>query len=171
MACDLTSGYLLSNCIENTPGIIEYYIAVGVTASLQTMTYSAGNITGLSGFSFYTFQPAPLSSDWIDEGSTTIESYSKSRKHTANIFIPGNNATISQTIDVLTKNKLYVMAKDNDGVYWFLGRTNGLYVQTSTYNSGKKGGDARGWNLVISNESSEPAAVVSSAVAIGAIVA
>ena len=166
MACTL--GGLRNSCGRtNTPGINSLYIAIYNSA--VTFSVTAGVCNGIIGASFYTYEPAPTSSDWNDAGSGAKETLSWTHIHTVNAYFPGNSAAIRNEIYLLSQSKMVVVVEDMKGDLYLLGKDNGLWATEETFNSGKKAGDGKGWTLKLDGENAEPAVTVSSIAVLGTL--
>lgn len=154
MTCILNG--LLNECgRNNVPGITELYI--GVNTGLTYTVDVDYVVTGITGVTYHTYQPAPTSSSWSDEGSGQLEFLNWSHIHKVSAFFPGNSKDVRNEIYLLSQSKLSIIVKTMKGEYFLLGPDNGMWATTSNYNSGKKAGDGNGWTWEASGESSQPA--------------
>lgn len=159
MACTLTG--LRNDCGRtNIEGIKKLYI--GIYTSATTFAVTAGVCNGITGASYYTYEPAPTSSDWSNNGSGAKETLSWGYLHQVNAYFPGNSAAIRNEIYLLSQAKLSIVVEDLKGDLWLLGKDNGLWTTVETFNSGKKMGDGKGWTYTAEGENSEPAVIVTS---------
>ena len=66
---------------------------------------------------------------------------------------------------LLAKNLLVAVAKDNNGKYWYLGKTRGIDLTAGSATSGTADADRSGYTLTFAGSEPELAPEVNSAVA------
>lgn len=172
MACAIIEGNLIP-CRESSGGVAEIYISeVGnkVTSVSSTgITESSGIITAIAmqtGTKFWTYKMEKENATFTDVTTVSAENGSKFNKQDGTVMIKQLNSSNRNQLDLLAKNRVMVIVKDNNGVYWLLGQNNGLDIVTITAATGKAMGDLNGYTVVFSGAETTPAkAVISSLMA------
>jgi len=77
------------------------------------------------------------------------------------------NTSMRNEILLLGKNTLIAVVEDQNGVYWLLGRYNGLDITTGTASSGLAQADRNGYQLTFTGGEKELAPTVSSGIIAG----
>lgn len=158
MACTLNG--LLNSCgRSNVPGVRNVFI--GVYGTGTTFASAAGVVTGISGATYYKYQPAPTSSMWSDNGTGSLEFLSYSHTHHVEAYFPGMTAAIRNEIYLLSQSKLSIVAETMAGDLVLLGIENGLWATQANFSSGKKVGEGFGWSFIAEGaQESSPALTV-----------
>jgi len=63
-------------------------------------------------------------------------------------------------IKLLSRAKLSVIIKDNNGIYWLMGETNGVRMTAGDNGTGTALGDRNGYSLSFQGQEPEPMAIV-----------
>lgn len=165
MSCALTQGYFL-DCKDSLGGVTEvYFMAFQDVASV---TEASGVITALTKDAtkrFYKYE-LPKGTAMLTE---TINSNVQNGTlfYTPELVIVLNKlqANTRNEILLLAKNLLVAVAKDNNGKYWYLGKTRGLDLTAGSGTTGTAEGDRSGYSLTFAGAEAELAPEVNSIVA------
>lgn len=150
MACSSTLSGIALDC-ANVGGITEVYICR--TTDIQAITVTANVITAITMASasedFKTYRFRRGTSNYTAEAS--IDDTSGTSFVTSNVamkFAKMDTAKRNE-MQALAKDNLYVIVKDNNGLYWFLGY--GEYVSASAAGgeSGTNRGDANQYTITL----------------------
>lgn len=153
--CLFTGGYSLG-CKDNTGGIQEVYIAN--FSGNTTYVYDSNNvITGItSAPTYYTFEQRNENAELLQEGQHSVENGTNFWLQTLNLIFHKNESDSRNLVLLLAKAQLSVIALDQNGKYWILGKRNGADLTTSNSNFGKAYGDLNGSNISIVGKEPEP---------------
>ena len=147
MACILTQGNSLP-CRSSVGGIAEIYIAE--LANKSTLTTTSGVITAftmLSTKKFWTYFVEKEDATFTDTITVSAENGTKYSEQTGTFTIKQMTSSNRNELELMAQNKLMVIAKDNNGVYWLFGENNGLDVTTIAAATGKAYGDLNGYTI------------------------
>lgn len=160
--CAILQGYEIP-CRNSVGGIAELYITeIGNKA---TLTSSSGIITGftmLSGKKFWTFFLEKENAEFTEKITTSVENGTVFYEQEVKFSMKQLSASNRNNIRQLVQNRVYIIVKDNNGVYWLLGEVNGCDLAPSEGKTGKAMGDMNGYNLVFMGKEPSPAQVVTS---------
>lgn len=171
MACSSTLTGIALDC-ANVGGITEVYICR--TTDIQTITVTANVITAITlasaGEDFKTYRFRRGTSNYTAEASKD--------EAAGTSFVTSNVAMKFSKMDTAKRNEmqallvdnLYVIVKDNNGLYWFLGYNSYVSASAAGGESGTNRGDANQYTITLTAETSEFPMAVDSAI-IAAIVA
>lgn len=136
MSCNTLNG-LAKDCNPNVKGIKSIYIAEHT--EVASITESAGNITAI------TMQASPVSYFYkYDFRKTSGSNYEENQidptqgfdgwTQTVNLIMNRREVTKRNEIAILAEGfrDLDIIVLDNNGVYWYFGRKNGLNLTTTT---------------------------------------
>ena len=165
MACALTQGYTL-DCRDSLGGIVEVYFteAANVTAT----TEASGVITALtkaSGKRFWKYALVKDTSMFNQTMTASVANGTVFYGQELQIILNKLQANTRNEILLLAKNLLVAVAKDNNGKYWYLGKTRGIDLTAGSATSGTADADRSGYTLTFAGSEPELAPEVNSAVA------
>ncbi len=130
--CELTSGFNVLNC-DTISGVSQWYIGSlrdeTTGASNYTYTRTDGTITAMANVGaklFYTITVDAEMSDFVCKSIGSRENASSGFEITGNIKLAGNTAEMIQQLENLSKDRVCLIAKMNDGTNEVLGLQNGL---------------------------------------------
>lgn len=149
MACDLTAGYT-KGCAEEIGGIKSIYVIE--LADVDSYTEVGGEITAITvasgGNQFWQYN---LESD-ISNATAVL---TRSRENgtlfsdqTVNVILNDNALATRNQLLLLAKNDLFVIVELASGEYEAFGIENGMYVETTTRETGVAKADRNGNTLV-----------------------
>ena len=165
MACALTQGYTL-DCRDSLGGITEvYFMAFQDVAST---TEASGVITALTkdtGKRFYKYELTKGTSVLTENINSNVQNGTLYYTPELTIILNKLQANTRNEILLLAKNLLVAVAKDNNGKYWYLGKTRGIDLTAGSGTSGTADADRSGYTLTFTGSEPELAPEVNSATA------
>ena len=165
MACALTQGYTL-DCKDSLGGITEvYFMAFQDVAST---TEASGVITALTkdtGKRFYKYELTKGTSVLTENVNSNVQNGTLYYTPELTIILNKLQANTRNEILLLAKNLLVAVAKDNNGKYWYLGKTRGIDLTAGSATSGTADADRSGYTLTFAGAEPSLAPEVSSSVA------
>jgi hypothetical protein len=166
MACALSQNYVL-DCKDSLGGITEVYFIAA--ADVTSITEASGVITALvkaSGKRFYKYELVKGTSSFVENINASVENGTIFYQQELTIILNKLQVNTRNEILLLAKNLLDVVAKDNNGKYWYLGKNRGLDITAGSAQSGAAEGDRSGYTLTFTGKEDALAAEVNSAVAL-----
>ena len=171
MACDLTSGVSLS-CADSIGGVEEILIGNYENFTTTPLTVAAGVITAITqeaATSIFRYSLEQEDADFISTENRSAENGTFYVETVLNFTIDKLTAAKSEELKIMAAaRKLFVIVKDNAGVYWALGSDFGAMKQGGTNQaaSGKAYGDKTGYTVgLTAKEAHYPYEVDSAAIA------
>lgn len=161
MACALTQGYTL-DCADSYGGIKEIYLAsvddvtVAITAGVTT------TVTKATGKRFYKYALTHQTSEVTESKTTNRETGGSSVAQTIKIIINKLSVSVRNELELVGKNRLYVVAVDNNGTGWLYGYNTGLIMTVADAKSGVKLADRNGYEITFAGDVKELAVKVDS---------
>jgi hypothetical protein len=149
MACNLTAGIPLA-CRDNTGGVGNVWITD--FANITSITSSTGDtITSISGTgTFYEFQLIRTSSQMTETVNASLENGTIFYTQELVLYFAKLEQAKRNILKTLGQSqRLAVVMSDNNGKYFLLGQTYGMYVSAGSNVTGKALGDANGYNLTL----------------------
>lgn len=164
--CELTAGFGALKC-DSAAGIDEWYIGSmrdsSTGAANFTYTRTAGSLTAMANVGtklFYRVLVDVEMSDFTVTSIGTRENASAGFDIAGNIKLAGNTAEMIDQFESLSKDRLCVIAKLNDGTYEVLGIDKGVKFNF-TRTSGTKFEDMNGVTLTFTGREKKNAPKVS----------
>jgi hypothetical protein len=167
--CELSAGFNALNC-DSSGGVATLYIGSlrdeTTGAANYTYTRTDGTVSAMANVGaklFYTVTVDAEMSDFTVNAIGSRENASTGFEITGNIKLAGNTATMIQQLEDLSKDRVCIIAKLNDGTNEILGIDNGckfLFNRTS----GVKFDDMNGVTLTFSGREKKNAPKVSDAI-------
>lgn len=167
MSCNLTKGRQLSGCYENLGGLKRIYI--GNMDDIDSTTVGSDNkITGitLSGTdtNLYKFDLHEKAS--TDEFNETLnfEIDNSSKSYTQELTLLFNKVAADERdlIKTMASTNVVVIAEDNNGVRWLMGKERGAHLSSVEHGSGAELTARNGATLTLTAEEPDPMYVVGS---------
>jgi hypothetical protein len=162
MSCALTQDYTL-DCRDAFGGIKTIYLMEWDNAT--TINAASGVVTGITKATGKLFRKYALihQTASVDEQKTgSRENGTSSVKQTVKFPINKQTVAVRNEIELLSQNRLLVIALDNNGTGWIYGKDNGLMLTTGDVKSGVKLADRNGYELTFEGEEKELAYKVDS---------
>ena len=166
MACALTQGYTL-DCKDSIGGLTTVYFAPW--EDLATVTQASGVVTTLTMDAtkvFYKYDLVKESSNFAEAVNTNVQNGTVFYTQTLEIILNKLQVNTRNEILLLAKNRLAVIAVDNQGDKWFLGVSYGLDLTGGGSATGTAFGDRSGYTLTFTGNEKELAPKVSAAIPI-----
>ena len=166
MACALTQGYTL-DCNDSIGGITTVYFAPG--EDLATVTQANGVVTTITMDAtkvFYKYDLVKESSNFAEAVNTNVQNGTVFYTQTLEIILNKLQVNTRNEILLLAKNRLAVIAVDNQGDKWFLGVSYGLDLTGGGSATGTAFGDRSGYTLTFTGNEKELAPKVTATIPI-----
>ncbi len=167
--CELSAGFNALNC-DSSGGVATLYIGSlrdeTTGAANYTYTRTDGTVSAMANVGaklFYTVTVDAEMSDFTVNAIGSRENASTGFEITGNIKLAGNTATMIQQLEDLSKDRVCIIAKLNDGTNEILGIDNGckfLFNRTS----GTKFDDMNGVTLTFTGREKKNCPKVSDAI-------
>jgi hypothetical protein len=164
MACSLTQGFTPKTC-KTPAGTIALLIAE--YDNVSTITKTAGVVTAISmasGKQFFQYKQKAGVANWKETGTATAKEGAYQYESTVTFDINSIDSASKIEADLLLKNTVMVIAKENDGTYWLLGQDYGLDVTSLGYDGGTDLSTFRGAKVELKGMGYNPVAKVDSSI-------
>lgn len=165
MACALTQNYTL-DCKDSLGGITEVYFAAA--GDITSTTEASGVITAIvkaAGKKFYKYELVKGTSQLVENVNANVQNGTIFYAPELTIVLNKLQANTRNEILLLAQNTLVAVAKDNNGKYWYLGKTRGLDLTGGNAGTGTAEGDRSGYTLTFTGAEAALAPEVNSTVA------
>lgn len=165
MACALTQGYTL-DCRDSLGGITEVYFIA--SSDVTATTEASGVITALTksaGKRFYKYELTKGTSMFTENVASNVQNGTLFYTPELTIILNKLQANTRNEILLLAQNRLVAVAKDNNGKYWYLGKTRALDLTAGNSATGTAEGDRSGYTLTFTGAEPSLAPEVDSTVA------
>jgi hypothetical protein len=171
MACVSFSGGIAKDCANNIGGLTKVYLTdfdniTGFTQSGGTVS----SITMAAMTDFYEFEFNRNSATFTEDLVKSVEAGSALFEQTLTLTIPRRDVTKRNTLGLLTQRDLAVIIKDSNGLYWYPGEVEGMYLSESTSTSGTAKADGSNYVLTLKGFEQDRASAVNPAI-IAALIA
>jgi hypothetical protein len=171
MACVSFSGGIAKDCANNIGGLTKVYLTdfdniTGLTQSGGTVS----SITMAAMTDFYEFEFNRNSATFTEDLVKSVEAGSALFEQTLTLTIPRRDVTKRNTLSLLTQRDLAVIIKDSNGLYWYPGEVEGMYLSESTSTSGTAKADGSNYVLTLKGFEQDRASAVNPAI-IAALIA
>jgi hypothetical protein len=144
MSCSLTQGHTPKVC-KTPSGVKRYLIAEFDKVTVGTITAGVvQTISVTSPYVFYEYKQKSEVATWGQVVTSDAKNGTYSVEQTVDLQLLGLDALTQVELGNLVKNTVIVIAEQNDGTYWLLGRDYGMDVATDTLESGVALGDFQG---------------------------
>jgi len=150
MACVTFSGGIAKDCANNIGGLTKVYLTdfdniVGYTQSGGTVS----SIIMASASKYYEFEFNRNSATFTEDLVKSVEAGSALFEQTLTLTIPRRDVTKRNTLSLLTQRDLAVIIKDSNGLFWYPGQEEGMYLSESTSTSGTAKADGSNYVLTL----------------------
>lgn len=173
MACILTGGYTIP--CKGSGGIqklwIGTYNSTNMTYTYATASGSEGQITAFGGatVSFYGFELRQETGAVTEAGAGSDANGTYFVTTTIELPIQSMTQDVSNKITLLGQGRWRIIALDENGNYWLLGRLNPVSVTTTAGGLGKAYGDLNGATITFTSKEPIHMTQVTSAAALSVI--
>jgi hypothetical protein len=157
MSCINLTGGILKGCENNSGGILSLYITEA--ANIASITAIDGEVTSLTllpDTSFHEFSFNKETCSFAENTKIDMKAGSTFFEQTVNLIIPRREKAKRNTLALLIggQKDLVSIAKDANGLYWYLGQDSHLNVSNMESSSGTE--RANGSNYTITMMAMEP---------------
>lgn len=168
MACVSFSGGISNDCSNNIGGLSKVYLTD--LSNISSYTQSGGTVSAISMVGvtkFYEFQFNRNSATFTEDLVKSVEAGSALFEQTVTLTIPRRDVTKRNTLSLLTQRDLAVIVKDSNGLYWYPGAVEGVYLSESTSTSGTAKADGSNYVLTLKGFEQERSYGVASSIISG----
>ena len=144
--------YIPIECMDNTGGIKNVYIAAFNEDNTYTYDTDESILTVTSAETFYTFKFRPQTSSYSEEGTHSVENGTNFWTQTLAMIFHKMDADKRNKMLLLAQTSMSVVVEDQNGTYWFVGLVNGANTTASTNSAGQAYGDLNGYNITITGQ-------------------
>jgi len=167
MPCALTQGYAL-DCRDSLGGITEvFFIEAG---NVSSTTEASGVVTAIvkgSGKVFRKYELVPGTSSLTENINASVENGTVFYAQELSIILNKLQANTRNEILLLAQNNLKVVVGDNNGKYWYLGKTRSMQLTGGSGATGTAQGDRSGYTLTFTGNEGALAPEVASGIIAG----
>ena len=165
MACVSFSGGIPQNCDNNIGGLNRLYLTdfdniVGFTQSGGTVSV----IQMATASQFYEFEFNRNSASFTEDLLKNVEAGAALFEQTISISIARRDVSKRNTLALLTQRDLAVIFRDSNGLYWYPGASEAMYLAESTSTSGLAKADGSLYTLTLKGFESDRAPGVSASI-------
>lgn len=161
MACVSFSGGISKDCENNLGSLVKLYLTD--FDNIVNYTESGGTVSAITMASasyFYEFEFNRNSATYTEDLVKSVESGSALFEQTITVTIPRRDVVKRNTLSLLTQRDLAVIIKDGNGIYWYPGEVEGVYLSESTSTSGTAKADGSNYTLTLKGFEAERAPAV-----------
>lgn len=150
MACVSFSGGIAKDCENNIGGLTKLYLTdFDNIVSYVQAGGTVSTITMASASNFYEFEFNRNSATFTEDLVKSVEAGSALFEQTVTVTIPRRDVAKRNTLALLTQRDLACIIKDSNGLYWYPGAVEGLYLSESTSTSGTAKADGSNYTLTL----------------------
>lgn len=157
MACNIVEGYAIA-CRDSIGGIKTVFATE--FENVQSFTESSGvatAVTVISGTKFWSYNLEKENAEMTENETGSVENGTLFWEQTLTFTLKKLTAAQRNNMKILAQNRLVIIVLDNNGLYWVLGRHNGMdKVGTNDAKSGKALGDMSGYTLSFTGKETNP---------------
>lgn len=165
MSCCNTLTGIPKGCENNLGGIQNFYV---ICWDAVSATASNGEITALSTgtASFVEYEFSKNSSSYVEEANISLENGSTYYTTTTTLIIPRREVAKRNSLQLLAAGQqdLFIIIKDQNGLYWAQGLQNGANLTAQGEGSGVVKADGSKYSLTLTSEEPEQMPEVQQAV-------
>ena len=150
MACVSFSGGIGKDCENNIGGLTKLYLTD--FDNIYSYTASGGTVSAITlatASKFYEFDFNRNSATFTEDLVKSVEAGSALFEQTITVTIPRRDVAKRNTLALLTQRDLAVIIKDSNGLYWYPGQVEGVYLSESTSTSGTAKADGSNYVLTL----------------------
>lgn len=168
MACNIVQGREIA-CRDSVGGLPEVYLTEYDNVPQANITSSSGVISAAtcsSGKRFFTYQLEKENGQFDVKDIVSVENGTLYSEQTLTFTLKKMSASLRNNLRTLAQNRLHIIVKDSNGIYWWMGQTRGADLTASDGTTGKAMGDMNGYSLTfVAKEPDAPNTVSASIVA------
>jgi hypothetical protein len=150
MACVSFSGGIPKDCNNNVGGLTKLYLTD--FDNIVSYVQAGGTVSSIimaSASNFYEFEFNRNSATFTEDLVKSVEAGSALFEQTTTVTIPRRDVAKRNTLALLTQRDLACIFKDSNGLYWYPGATEGIYLSESTSTSGTAKADGSNYTLTL----------------------
>lgn len=150
MACVSFSGGIPKDCENNIGGLTKLYLTD--FDNIVSYTQAGGTVSAIiiaSASNFYEFEFNRNSATFTEDLVKSVEAGSALFEQTTTVTIPRRDVAKRNTLALLTQRDLACIIKDSNGLYWYPGAAEGIYLSESTSTSGTAKADGSNYTLTL----------------------
>jgi hypothetical protein len=150
MSCVSFSGGIPKDCNNNVGGLTKLYLTD--FDNIVSYTQAGGTVSAIilaSASNFYEFEFNRNSATFTEDLVKSVEAGSALFEQTTTVTIPRRDVAKRNTLALLTQRDLACIFKDSNGLYWYPGATEGIYLSESTSTSGTAKADGSNYTLTL----------------------
>jgi hypothetical protein len=154
MACNIVQGNEVL-CRDAIGGVQEVYITEFTNVPQANITATSGVITAMtctSGKKFFTFQLEKENAQYDNNYIPSVENGTLYYESALTFTMKKMSASMKNSIKMLAQNRLMIIVKDNNGVYYLMGRERGVDATDIKLTSGKAFGDMSGATMTFTGK-------------------
>lgn len=155
--CTIINGREI-DCRDSVGGIEEVYITEW--SNVASITESSGVVTSISmnsGKKFFTFKLEKENATFDETENTSVENGTLFYEGVLSFTTKKMTAAARNAFNILAKNRLMIIFKDNNGLLWLVGRYGGAdKVGDNKASTGKAFGDMNGYTLTFTSKEKAP---------------
>lgn len=158
MACVSFSGGIAKDCANNIGGLTKVYLTD--FDNITSYTQSGGTVSAIimaSASNFYQFEFNRNSATFTEDLVKSVEAGSALFEGTLTLTIPRRDVAKRNVLSLLTQRDLAAVICDSNGLYWYLGAEEGMYLSESTSTSGTAKADGSNYVLTLKSFEQERA--------------
>lgn len=166
MACNIVQGGEIA-CRDSVGGVLEVYLTEFTNVPQANITSSSGVITAAtcsSGKRFFTYQLEKENATFGAKDIVSVENGTLYSEQTLTFTMKKMSASARNNLRTLAQNRLHVIVKDANGIYWWMGQTRGVDLTGSEATTGKAMGDMNGYTLTLTGKEPDAPNTVSSTI-------
>lgn len=157
----------------NVGGLSVVYITdIANVASVAIVDGEVTGITMVSGATFKTFNFRKGNANWVSTGARDDAAGTSSNSTVVELKFNKMETAKRKDLEALAKGNSYVIAKDNNGLYWLIGysTTNSYAAGSLTANTGANLADPNQYTLTLTAECPESPIQIATAFNVSTIV-
>lgn len=150
MSCVSFSGGITNDCSNNMGGVTKLYITD--FSNVVSYTEEGGTVSAITMATasyFYEFQFNRNSAEFTENLTKSVEAGSALFEQTITVTIAKRDVAKRNTLALLTQRDLAVVVKDSNGLYWYAGEVEGMYLSEGTSTTGKAKADGSNYVLTL----------------------
>lgn len=170
MSCTILTGGITKGCLPNQGGVQKVYITD--FENVLSVTESNGTVSAItlaSATSYYGFEFNRDTAEMQDNVTINIQNGTNYQAQMVTLIIPRREVAKRNVLKLLLNKTLSIIVEDFNGLYWLMGRTNGMLLSELPSSSGKAAGDLNGYTLTLTGQEPEQAPEVTSGIIAGLI--
>lgn len=166
MPCLIVQGSTI-DCKDSVGGVAEIYLTEFSNVPQANITASSGTISAATcstGKRFFKYELEKENSQFDPGLISSTENGTTFSESTLTFTMKKMSASTWNNLLTLAYNRLHIIVKDGNGLYWWMGKVNGADLTTAPGTTGKALGDMNGNTLTFVSKEPLPPHTVSAAI-------